>query len=60
MTKLTPLKFKLMKVKPIKSKKDYEIAMQRLEKIFDAKPGTPEGDELEVLGILIEKFEKDH
>jgi HTH-type transcriptional regulator / antitoxin HigA len=49
-----------MKIKPIKTKKDYALAMQRLEKIFDAKPGTAEGDELEVLGILIEKYENDH
>ena len=49
-----------MKIKPIKTKKDYSLAMQRLEKIFDAKPGTPEGDELEVLGILIEKYENEH
>ena len=49
-----------MKIKPIKTKRDYELAMQRLERIFDAKPGTPEGDELEVLGILIEKYENDH
>ena len=53
-------KFKTMKVKPIKTKKDYALAMQRLDNIFDAKPGTPEGDELEVLGILIEKYENDH
>ena len=53
-------KFKTMKVKPIKTKKDYALAMQRLYNIFDAKPGTPEGDELEVLGILIEKYENDH
>lgn len=52
-------KFNKMKVRPIKTKKDYALAMQRLEKIFDAKPGTPEGDELEVLGILIEKYEDD-
>lgn len=34
--------------------------MIRLETIFDAKPGTAEGDELEVLGILIEKYEQEH
>lgn len=34
--------------------------MNRLEAIFDAKPGTPEGDELEVLGILIDKYEQEH
>ena len=49
-----------MTIKPIKTKKDYQAAMNRLETIFDAKPGTPEGDELEVLGILIEKYEQEH
>ena len=36
------------------------MAMERLEAIFDARFGTPEGDELEVLGILIEKYEQEH
>ena len=49
-----------MTIKPIKTKKDYQAAMNRLETIFDAKPGTPERDELEVLGILIEKYEQEH
>lgn len=49
-----------MTIKPIKTNKDYQAAMNRLEVIFDAQPGTPEGDELEVLGILIEKYEQEH
>jgi HTH-type transcriptional regulator/antitoxin HigA len=49
-----------MAIKPLKTKKDYQAAMNRLEAIFDAKPGTPEGDELEVLGILIDKYEQEH
>src|SRR6476661_2818203 len=49
-----------MAIKPIKTKKDYQAAMDRLEVIFDAKPRTPEGDELEVLGILIDKYEQEH
>jgi HTH-type transcriptional regulator/antitoxin HigA len=49
-----------MRIKPIKTKKDYQSAMLRLEQIFDAKAGTEEGDELEVLGILIEKYENEH
>ncbi len=36
------------------------MALARLEVIFDARPGTKEGDELEVLGILIEKYEAGH
>jgi HTH-type transcriptional regulator/antitoxin HigA len=49
-----------MKLKPIKTKKDYQQALDRLEIIFDAKKGTPEGDELEILGILIEQYEEEH
>lgn len=49
-----------MNIKPIKNKKDYEIALKRLEKIFDSKPGSKEGDELEILSILIEKYEEEH
>lgn len=49
-----------MSIKPIKTKKDYQAALDRLDKIFDAKPGSREGDELEILGILIEKYEDAH
>ena len=49
-----------MTIKPIKTEKHYEQALQRLEAIFDAKPNTPEGDELEVLGILIDEYEQSH
>jgi HTH-type transcriptional regulator/antitoxin HigA len=46
-----------MNLKPIKTKKDYELALGRLEVIFDARKGTREGDELEILGILIDQYE---
>ncbi|MDM1463883.1 hypothetical protein [Myroides odoratimimus] len=49
-----------MKLKPIKSEQDYQAALQRLELIFNALPGTQDSDELESLGILIEKYEKEH
>ena len=49
-----------MKLKPIKNKEDYNQALERLEQIFDAKPSTNEGDELEILGILIEKYENEN
>jgi HTH-type transcriptional regulator/antitoxin HigA len=49
-----------MTLKLLKTKKDYQSALARLEVIFDAKPGTSEGDELEVLGILIDKYEQEH
>jgi HTH-type transcriptional regulator/antitoxin HigA len=48
-----------MNIKPIKTKKDYEQALERLEIIFDAKKGTQKGDELEILGMLIDNYEKE-
>ena len=49
-----------MKLKPIKTAQDYFEALERLEVIFDANPGTNEGDELEILGILLEEYENKH
>lgn len=49
-----------MKIKPIRDEKDYQNALERLEVIFDAKRGTEEGDELEILSILIDNYENEH
>lgn len=49
-----------MNIKPIKTKKDYDQALERLEFIFDAKKNTPKGDELEVLGVLINNYENEN
>ena len=49
-----------MNINLIKTKKDYNQALERLEVIFDAKKGTQEGDELELLGILIERYENEN
>lgn len=46
-----------MKPKVIKTKAEYAAVMARVEEIFDAKPGTPKGDELELLLLLVEKYE---
>ena len=48
-----------MKLKPIHTEAEYESALLRAEELFDSKRGTPVGDELEVLLILIDKYEKD-
>jgi HTH-type transcriptional regulator/antitoxin HigA len=48
-----------MNIKPIRTKKDYEQALTRLEVIFDSKKGTDKGDELEILGMLIENYENE-
>lgn len=49
-----------MKIKPIKSEKDYEKAIERLGVIFDANPNSKEGDEAEILSLLIENYENQH
>ncbi|MEO6637545.1 MAG: hypothetical protein ABIN25_04670 [Ginsengibacter sp.] len=46
-----------MNFESINTEKDYTQALARLEVIFDAKKGTPHGDELEVLGMLIDSYE---
>jgi HTH-type transcriptional regulator/antitoxin HigA len=48
-----------MKPKVIKSEAEYDAALRRIDKIFDAKPGTPRGDELELLATLVELYEKE-
>ena len=49
-----------MNVKPIRTEADYERALEMLEPIFDAEPGTPDGDTAEVLTILIDKYEEEN
>lgn len=49
-----------MALKPIKTEKDYRNALKRLEVIFDAPIDTKEGDEAEILSILIENYENEH
>lgn len=49
-----------MNIKPIKTERDYEVALSRLEEIFDAKTGTPESDELDILAIIVDEYENRH
>jgi HTH-type transcriptional regulator / antitoxin HigA len=42
----------------IKTNKDYEQALARIDELFDAKPGTKEADELELLVALVELYEQ--
>ena len=44
-----------MQIQPIHTEDDYQKALDRIEEIFDAKPGSKEGDELE---ILVDEYEK--
>ena len=49
-----------MEIRPIKTEKDYDLALERVNTLFDAKPNTNEGDELDILVTLIEKYEQIH
>ena len=49
-----------MKIKPIKTKRDYAAALKEVERLFDAKPRTADGDRLEVLTALIHVYEEKH
>ncbi len=46
-----------MNIKPIKTETDYQVALERFELLFDAKLGTPESDEADILALLIDEFE---
>lgn len=49
-------------IKPVKTKKDYEAALQRCYDLMqkNIKQNTPEADELEILSILVENYEQKH
>jgi HTH-type transcriptional regulator/antitoxin HigA len=49
-----------MEIRPIKTEKDYDLALRRVNTLFDAKPNTNEADELDILVTLIEKYEQKH
>lgn len=49
-----------MNLKPIKNENDYRNALERLEVIFDAPVDTKEGDEAEILSLMIENYENEH
>jgi HTH-type transcriptional regulator/antitoxin HigA len=49
-----------MNIKPIKTKKDYDKALKRIEELWGAKENTPVGDEFEILFTLVEAYEEKH
>ena len=49
-----------MNIKAIKTQEGYELALQRLNEIFHAPIDSKEGDEAEILAILIEKYEDEN
>ncbi len=49
-----------MEIKPIKTKRDYVATLKEIERLFDARQGTADGDRLEVLTALINAYEEKH
>ena len=47
-------------VKPIRSQRDYEAALEEVERLWGAKVGTRGGDRLDVLATLIDAYEAEH
>ena len=44
-------------IRAIRSETDYKAALARIDELMDAEPGTPEGNELDVLTDLVELYE---
>jgi HTH-type transcriptional regulator/antitoxin HigA len=49
-----------MDIRPIKNKTDYRSALKDVERLWEAEPGTPDGDRVDVLVTLIEAYEAKH
>jgi HTH-type transcriptional regulator/antitoxin HigA len=49
-----------MNIKPLKTESDYREALKRMEQIFDAAIGSVESDEADILGLMIDEYEKKH
>ncbi len=45
-------------IRPIRNEEDYDMALAKLSELFDARKGTPESDEADVLALLINEYEK--
>jgi len=49
-----------MKLKPVKSDRELSRALKRIDELWGAKPNTQNGDELDILILIVEKYENEH
>ncbi len=49
-----------VRLKPIRSERDYDRALAQVERLWGAKRGTADGDTLDVLATLIDAYEAEH
>jgi HTH-type transcriptional regulator/antitoxin HigA len=50
----------MMRLKPIRTEADYDAALEEIDRLMNATPGTPEGDQLDILATLVEAYEARH
>ncbi|PYR02055.1 MAG: transcriptional regulator [Acidobacteria bacterium] len=49
-----------MQIKPIRTKADHRAALKEIDRLMDAKAGTPAGDRLDIVTTLVERYESQH
>lgn len=49
-----------MDIQPIRSEADYQAALKEIDRLTDSRPGTPDGDRMDVLATLVEAYETKH
>lgn len=49
-----------MEIKPIKTEKDYQVALAKMDELFDAPIGTKNSDYADILALLVDDYEKKH
>jgi HTH-type transcriptional regulator / antitoxin HigA len=49
-----------MEIRPIRTEADYAAAIAEIERLWNAEPGTDDGDKLDILATLVEKYENEH
>ena len=49
-----------MRLKPIRNDEELDRALERIGELWGAEPGTTRGDELDVLMLIVEKYEEEH
>lgn len=49
-----------MDIHPIRTEADYDAAVAEIERLWGAEPGTDDGDKLDILATLVEKYENEH
>lgn len=47
-----------MQIRPVKTRADHRAALKAIETLMTARPGTPDGDRLDVLTTLVERYEE--